>query len=332
MLHNLGKRFGAAWEAPTDEYFDETGYFYSGHPQQVFEEMTAWIEALAGSFFDGSFESTDSGIRLAMPMDIGFHWDAPAITPMGPRETEWLQRAAEDGVAGRDFFAWWTPGVNAEYFLGRALARMWSDVRWRPPINEPERNVLEYVADSLETAYKLDANLNYPWAEWAGILKLLEQLRSAYDFVYRNSQGKQAVIGYRRRDVTVQLPGNWWVTIPGSFSNFLEEGDALCAQDPPRGIWYNGYGFTGNVEESFAHWRSRVQGLEKDFFQETEDYVAEARIRPGLEGGQEYFALTSLNVCRVGRCICTIVFKEPEEREWAIGVWKSLQPPGRPTD
>jgi hypothetical protein len=43
---------------------------------------------------------------------------------------------------------------------------MWTDVRWRFPVNEQEEFVLSGVANCLKSAYELDPNLDYPWAEW----------------------------------------------------------------------------------------------------------------------------------------------------------------------
>lgn len=289
--------------------------------------MTLWLKGVANMFFDGTLRDADHSVRLALPMDVGFESDGRATTPMGPRDVEWLKKTAEDACNGRDFFAWWTPGLNADYFLGRAKASMWADVRWRKPSNDTERDVLRHVTNSLKAAYKLNPELEYPWAEWAEILNFLEEAGDGLDFVVRNAMGRRPVIGYRRRDVTVQLPGNWWITVPGSFSNFLEEGEALCAQDPPKAIWYSGYRFSDDPEKSFAHWRSETLKMKKDFFQEKDGYVAEAQINSKAENGYEYFALTSSNICKTGRCVCTVIFTRPEDREWATGVWKSLQPP-----
>lgn len=330
MLHRLGDEFQAVWENPTDDYCDETGYFHSEQQDRVFEEMTRWLEALANSFFDGTLSTETGPTRLALPLDCGFDWDARALTPLDPRDTEWLQRTARNGSEGRDFFAWWAPGLNAEHFLGRALAEMWSDIRWRAPVNDFERKNLRYVAASLKGAHKLNEMLAYPWAEWAAILDLLELHDDDYSFVRRYAQGSQPLIGYRRRNVTVRLPGNWWINLPGSFSEFLEDGDALCAQAPPRTIWYSGFAFTGDSKQPFVDWRANLNSMGMDLFEEAEGYVAAAKIRPGSEEGHEYLVLSSCNVCLTGRCVLTIVFTQPEDRDWAIGVWKSLQPPNPP--
>src|SRR6266699_2856304 len=61
----------------------------------------------------------DSVLFFPLPMDPQFEADEIAITPLGPRGRDWLYEPAQEGNKGKDFFAWWTPGFNAEYYLGR---------------------------------------------------------------------------------------------------------------------------------------------------------------------------------------------------------------------
>jgi hypothetical protein len=328
MLHKLGEYFHSTWQGPDEDYCDETGFFHSGEQQHVFAEMAAWLKGVANMFFDGTLRDTDHSVRLALPLDVGFESDGRATTPMGPRNIEWLKKTAENADNGRDFFAWWTPGFNAEYFLGRARASMWVDVRWRQPINDFERETLKSVVDSLRKAYTLDPNLEYPWTEWKEILGFLGEKGGEWGFVTSHPHQDAPAIGYRRRDVTVQLPGHWWITLPGSFSNFLDtDNDALCAEDPPRAIWFSAYRFVDDAVATFEHWRNETLKMEKDMLREEDGFISEAKITPRVEDGRPYFALTSSNACPSGRCVCTIVFVQPEDRDWAIDVWKSLKPP-----
>lgn len=330
MLHKLGKRFHAQWDPPNDDYCDETGYFHSGDRQQVFAQMTAWLKGVANLFFDGTLKDDVHPTRLAMPLDVGFDWDARAITPLGPRDLDWLRKTAADGNYGQDFFAWWSPEMNSEYFLRRALARMWSDVRWRHPVNDHEKEVLAYVDDSLKTAFKLDPSLAFPLAEWAEILDYLESRDGDDKWVCERAQGMQAIIGYRRREVAVQLPGNWWITVPGSFSDFAaDENHNYSALDPPREVWVTSYTFKGDLGKSLQSQRDEIGKRESVLVHQSDDYVAWAEIKEKSDGGQRWFSLTSSNVGLGHRAICTIVFLKPEDRDWAIRTWKSLHPPQR---
>jgi hypothetical protein len=327
MLHKLGERFRLQWDEPNEEYQDEAGYFHSGDSQKLFAEMSTWIKTIAGWFFDGTLKDKQHAIRLAMPLDVGFTWEATAITPLGPRDENWLRKTAEDGYNGQDFFAWWNPGLNAEYFLRRALVEIWADVRWRAPVNDQERQTLNYVAGSLKTAYELDATLTYPWAEWSEILRYLHRIDDEYAFVHRAGTN-QATMGYRRHDVTVQLPGNWWVTVPGSFSDFRPDGNHnYFAVDPPREVWVTSYTFKGDLPALLEAQRAEIRKKESVLVHEAQNYIAWAEIKSRTDEGKEWFTLTSSNVGLGNRAVCTVVFMNPEDREWAIGVWKSLQAP-----
>jgi hypothetical protein len=328
MVRKLGKEFLLNWDTNNEEYFDEGDYFFSENRDRVFEEMTAWLRGLCGCFFNGIFpEESTTPTALCLSISTAFEAETRAVTPLGPRDLGWLKRVSEDGERGRDFFAWWNPELNAEYFLGRALTRMWTDVRWRKPVSELERQTLNYVADSLETAFKLDPNLGCPRTEWAQILDFLQRHDSEIEFI--RAHGDDApLVGYRRRDVAVTLPGNWVIKLPGSFSEFNtdEEGD-FSAQDPPRTIWFTSYKFVDNPAKMYEEARWKIVEECPELLEQRNGYLGKAKIQQKDGEDGNYFVLTSSNVCNKGRSVLTIVFTDEEERVWAERVWRSLQPP-----
>jgi hypothetical protein len=205
-------------------------------------------------------------------------------------------------------------------------------VRWRPPADDAEKHVLTYIADSLETAYKLDANLQYPWAEWAEILKYLARLDDEHQLVHDRAGLTRPAMGYRRRDVTVQLPGNWWITVPGSFGDFRpDENHNYFALDPPREVWVTSYTFKGDLPALLESQREEIRKKESVLVHEAQNYIAWAEINRQAADGKEWFSLSSSNAGLGNRAVCTIIFTDPEDRDWAIGVWKSLQPPQPPS-
>jgi hypothetical protein len=336
MLQEWAQAFSASWSQSDEDsdttcdgevlFADEAEYFFTGEAQRVFDHMTLWLRTLAGSFFDGTIEQ-DQDIALCMPMGVRFEWGERAITPVGPRNDDWLLRTSRDPLEGKDFFPWWTPGLSAEYFLGRALVAMWVNVRWRPPVNDSERKLLQYVADSFKKAYGLDPTLDYPWEEWGEVLNFLGGKSDTGKSPLTDISGSR--IGYRRRNVTTSLPGGWQITLPGSFSEFaLDENNDLYALDPPREIWFTSYSFTGDAKRMFESARREILQDRTALLHEGEDYVGKAEIRQKeSESGEKYFILSSSNIRPTQRAVCTIVFMQPEHRDWAIGVWRSLQPP-----
>ena len=332
LLKDLAVEFNARWEEPSDdsgEFGDEAGYFFTGDEKRLNEEMATWLAALARIFFDGALDSDAGNIALCMPMNQRFEVKDPALTTLGPRSREWLRRTAQDGLGGTDFFAWWAPGFNAEYYLRRALAQMWVDVRWRPAINDSEETTLQNVADCLHKAYELDPGLPYPWAEWEQVLDLLGHHGEEAELVRARAQG-EPTIGYRRRDVTVTLPGGWSIRVPGSFSEFqLDDENDFFAVDPPREIWFTAYSSNkASAGSAFRAMRKEVKKERPDYLIENDDYLSRAAVsRKRRDNGEEYLLLNSSNLGVGVRSVCTIVFSDPADKDWALETWRSLKPP-----
>jgi hypothetical protein len=330
LLHKWTNAFGIQWRKNTceddSEFFDEAEYFFTGKEENVYKHMATWIRSLTGLFFDGNLDPNHNGTPLCMPMNVSFRSEALAITPLGPRDRDWLHGVSVGSIEAMEFFPWFDAEPNAKYFLNRALVQMWSSVRWRKPINEKETALLQSVANSLARAYALDTTLTFPWNEWNEILTFLEKEQP--DFIKAKMSG-QGRIGYRRRPVRTQLPGDWSIETDGSFSEFQcdEDGD-LCAFDPPREIWFTAYSITADdPSRKFDEMRHDLKETNPELINERENYVAAANFSMKEKDGEKYYLLKSSNITLLNRSVCTIVFINPEERDWAIGVWKSLQHP-----
>jgi hypothetical protein len=73
--------------------------------------------------------------------------------------------------------------------------------------------------------------------------------------------------------------------------------------------------------------RHDLKETNPELINERENYVAAANFSMKEKDGEKYYLLKSSNITLLNRSVCTIVFINPEERDWAIGVWKSLQHP-----
>jgi hypothetical protein len=336
LLKELSREFHASWYQSlhgSENYGDETGYFFSSDEQQVFRQMAGWLQGVAKLFFDGTLDSSTSGIALNLSSNALFESDQPAITPLGPRSREWLYQVSQDGAQGKDFFSWWTPGLNAEFYLGRALTLMWSTVRWRPPVSEAETEVLKRVAGSLAKAYELNPGLPYPWAEWDQVLGWLDASGPEREMVHSQAKGTPT-IGYRRGHVTVGLTGGWRMRIPGAFSEFeFDQKQDLFALDPPREIWFTSFRLpTPLTDEKLAAIKADLEKNNPTHIVERGSYIAAASVgKQTREGGEEYFVMNTLNNSTTTRAICSFVYAEAGDESWALETWKSLRPPAPPT-
>jgi len=331
LIRRWSDDFSIKWiefSADDDTTFgDEADYFFSRDKQKVYDQMAHWLRTLTGSFFDGTLDQNSKDIALCMPMNVQFEGNSLAITQLGPRDKDWLFRLSKGLIADHEFFPWHNIGLTAEYYLGRALVHMWSDVRWRRPANDNERRLLRSVVTSLETACRINPDLVFPWNDWNELLDFLEEKGSTFDFVGARVSGPGR-IGYRRNRVRTCLPGNWWIETEGSFSEFeSDETGALCSFDPPREIWFTAYSFSAdNPKENFRRIRNTALGEKHEFTHEDDTYVSVADISKKVKEGMPYYVLQSSCIGLLRRCVCTLVFDKADDREWAIRVWRSLKP------
>jgi hypothetical protein len=333
LLHRWSDEFSLDWiEFGRDDdttFGDETGYFFSADPQMVYDEMELWLRALASTFFDGTMDPDDKENALCMPMNVQFTTDSLAITQLGPRDKDWLRRLSQGSVECREFFPWYDRGLNAEYHLGRVLVQMWSDVRWRKPCNDSERSLVESVLQSLDVSHRMNPDLHFPWNEWSELLGFMEH---PVPYFVRVNVAGPGHIGYRRSNVRTCLPGNWWIDTEGSFSTFEpDENDALCSLDPPREIWFTAYTFSAqDPRQTFLKMRDTALGEKHQLVHQQDNYISVADIEEKGRWRNHYYILTSTNIGILCRSICTLVFKNPLDRAWAIRVWKSLKSPKPP--
>jgi hypothetical protein len=227
-----------------------------------------------------------------------------------------------------EFFPWYKVGVNGEYYLGRALVHMWSDIRWRKPANGGEEHLIESVLSSLRLAYQMNPNLDFPWNEWSE-LHMLSQ-REVPVYVRENASGPGR-IGYRRNSVRTLLPGNWRIETEGSFSDFEPNSDgSLLSVEPPREIWFTAYSFSADdPDQTFHRMRDKALGDRHELVNEGENYFAVADISTQRKYWSKHYLLKASNVGVLCRSVLTLVFREPADRDWAIRVWRSLKPPAQ---
>jgi hypothetical protein len=331
LLKKWAAEIGALWQEAddsSDEYGDETGYFFSMDQSQLEDEMLIWLKGLAGLFFDGTFGSVPSGVALCLPIATQFESEQPAMTATGPRSWDWLRNTAQDPRSGRDFFPWWSPSLDSDYFLRRALTLMWTEVRWRPPVNQREQEVLEDVCRSLSSAQDLNPDQPYPWSEWDELLELLNSASPMRELVHERA-GSTSKIGYRRRDVIVSLAGGWSIKIPGSFADFQNDEGDLYALDPPREVWFTAFHFPGSSpQQAFGLNKKSLQVSDSQHVIDDDEFFATATITPKVrEDGEEYFVLNAVNLCPAGKSVCTVVFPHSEDTSWALETWRSIRPP-----
>jgi hypothetical protein len=241
MLRELAAELGATFgPLPGEDDGDETGYFSTGSRDALEDEMLAWLLGLAGVVAEGVAEGS-SGFIISMSTDSSFEFDGAMATPLGPRSSDWLEAVQLDPHSGRDIFPWWSPGLGAEHAAGRALVRMWTEVRWRTPVDDDERELLDKVDRDLRRAHELDPTLLLPWPEWSAILGFLARDDGLAASIRERAAGMAPKIGYRRRPVCVTLTDGWSVRIPGEMASSFDDEGTWCGFMPGRTIWMSSF-------------------------------------------------------------------------------------------
>lgn len=330
VLHALGAALPIAWddESADGEVGDETGYFHSGDYAALEARFLEWTRGLAAQVRT-ILDQGGTALAVSMPATHEVFHDGAIATPLGPRDRAWLDRVAENPAAGVDLFPWWHRGEGPHERLGRALARMWTDVRWRPPTTDGEREVIEETVGLLEAAYREDPKAPYPWSEWSELLAFLgrDSLLATRAQLRAATAAPSVPIGYRRRDVRVMLSGGWSVVVPGAFAEAWDERGTWSGWDAKRTVWFTSFSLqreTGapTAEETLAG----LPPLEGEVLRASAgDAIYAATFARGADDEGALAQLQGYAAAPGSAAVCTVCFDEEARREWAIAVWKSLR-------
>ncbi|WNG15217.1 hypothetical protein [Cystobacter fuscus] len=318
LLHALGDALQVDWAdsaITTAGVGDPTGYFHTGDASGIAPRMLAWLGEMAGRVLDFRRQG-HSGAMLSLRAGHGFEHPGAVLTPLGPRDEAWLRAVREDPSRGQDIFPWWAPGRGAAEKLGRALSRIWTEMVWRPPLLEEERQLFRDVARWLEQAWREDPSLSYPWREWQQVLGYLGKGGTLAEEVSRRASAAPSgpLIGYRRGSVQVTLPQGWEIRIPGSLAEQRLADGSWVARDHRRSVRFLPLQDVGGIAPGpeqalpyeFQHQGERVKG------------------RATLQSESGEYRLTALCEAGAHRALCVVSFDDPEEQEWALGTWRSL--------
>lgn len=330
----MGRKLGIAWREPSeDEPWDETGYFFTRDREELESHMLGWLGQLARILVRDA-DPSSSGMMMAMSIGHRYEHRSSLSTPLGPRDHAWLASTAADPRSGTDFFAWWDEGRTARTLLNRALALMWTEVRWGPSPSERDDNIQLAVLSLLEQSHELDPDLDFPWREWQELLDYQEQDGVTADIVRSRAEAApdRPPIGYRRGNVTVAgAMGGWSITIPGSFSEEMEDEQTWLASDCRRTVRLSAYAIAGpergpSAEQIIADCTPpegmRLLGRWQDGHVHGHAYVGEEE-----EEGETFTMVWAQIAVRGAMALCSVAVEDPDDAEWALGICRSVTRP-----
>lgn len=319
VLKALGETHGIQWAEPdeSENVGDPTGYFHTGDPDPVDVHMLASLQDSVVQVLRMR-RMGESGFALSMRFGHTFEYPGALLTPLGPRDERWLRNVYEDPRRGMDVFPWWKPGLHARTHLNRALCRLWTDVMWRPPLLDEERRLMRDVARRLELAWREDPSLPYPWREWQEVLGYLGIGGTLAEEVHRRASTAPGgpPIGYRRGEVQVALPEGWEIRIPGSLAEAYLGDGTWVARDHRRSVRF--VPLEDGAEDSLVPTTAERRALELEHHGKRVSGRASLHMEPGE------CRLTALCSSGRRRALCVVSFDDPDEQDWALGTWRSL--------
>jgi hypothetical protein len=330
LLRRLGTEHGISWEPPDVQAGtgDLTGFFESGRREDAEQPLLVWLR-------DTLQRACDQRVRGGQPLDLivstpdKFEFDGAIATPLGPRDDAWLSAAVGNPRVAVELWPWFADATDARYLLNRALCLMWTEVRWRPAIEEGEPEVIDEVLRLLRRAFPLEPALPYPWPEWKALLDIAgdpDPMRERVESEAATASDA-ALIGYRRRPVRVEQAG-WQLTVPGSFAIHRTD-DELRVSEGDRTITIAASP-TGTAAGPMAPevFLDRVAGhLGSEVLHHRDgEVVARAKLAIDPTSVVEVAVLEGYSAVRGSGAAIRIVIHDAADWEWALDMWRSLRP------
>lgn len=313
-VNMMGKALNLKWKIIEED----TGYFQGGDPARIEEMMLMWLGACAKRIVE--LRTNGEYPRINMNLDEGFQFEG-ILTPMGPRDDVWLEQTAANPNLGIDIFPWWDFDM-VRAFKSWAEAFMWTEIRWRKPLNKGESKTLGLVCAWLDEAYLQYPDFAYPWREWLEAMDLCEWegTVSRKQIEEHASRCEGPLIGYRRRDVTFCKIRPWSIKIPGSFGDDSQEADQFILNDETRRVIITKYSVTGNFDVNRIIEKYDPATIVEKLEFDTEQYKSVALIFKQPDDAQ----MQSFHYNGTSMMFCTYVHP-PECRAWAIETWHSVK-------
>ena len=309
ILDELEVELGLAWSFGEDEG-DETGFRESREVGELRRAMAAQVRGLARIVI----ERVGQGALVNMGLDFRPTVRAFAASPLGEWSAEWFESLAaasdEDVLAmAEDFFPWWNRELSGDEFAKFGMVVCWNDVRWVSPVGDAEELAIGTALDCFEQARALGTRLEIPELVRAELKRLTSPEAPTHP------PGPEG-IGYRRRTVTVSLPGEWELDVPGYFHDAVEDdGGTLVYWLEQRTIRASTMSFE-DERPAGERLELLLEGNGEQLADLSEGIVGalEVTTDPDDEGFIAQLTLVTSNAL----CSLTFAYTEIGDRDWAI--------------
>lgn len=305
---------------PTEDgarFRDESGYFHTRDFQALEQEVSGWLHGIGKVLAEGDHWEE---IALMWAIDRPRALSPGIVTPIGPQPRELFEKAAESIQAapalGRALLPWWERGFTARTAANLALLLGWSELRWRVPTDERERQRLQQFVAAVDRARQLDPTLPLPESELAEARAFLEAEDAA------RAPAKEG-LGYFRGLVRATGPGGWTCDVPGFWYDSWEEETARWEFD---GLSVRLSSFSADSELPLPTAPERTPEQRAFFPVEQERLQGWAEVKEEDGALQLVGKLVSAN----HQCLLTVSGSGPGAQASAEQVFRSVRPPPPP--
>ncbi len=339
LLKEFAEDFEFTWNETALEH-DPAHFFATEDLAKLERHFLHWLAAECSTALRKA--TPDQPLSIGLPRHPKFLHPGPILTPLGPRPAEWLKEVAGDPAKGVEFFPWWAPELDADFYTRRALTDLWLAFQWRPPLTEAEGELVDQIAADLANAHEADPRADLPWDAWAAVADAIDHDENRFTVepitpelrqeIRRRATGSAEAIGYRRHPVVATLSGGWHVQLPGRLA--LKRGDdgrTWTAWDDTLTVWFRDqllghpeHGPVPTPAEAITTARKTLPMGEILPSLHSHDTIGEAVFGPHTEDGRSLWRLCGVAASGHRLAVCNIYLSREADRAAAVSVWQSL--------
>ncbi len=212
LLDFIHTRTGLAWDWTNA---DQTGYKTHEDFQDLQNRMADHARRLMYSL-STQMQSENASLSIHLDPQLPV-CEIPnhVLTPMGPASIKQVKGLLDPENTqtlshATQIYPWWEKDITPLVIRNAGLSLMWTDVPWRPPEDDEEREVMHLVKDCLEYAQSHPHSLPIPSNEF---IELSQALTAPAHTPF--PEPRPDGIGYRRKLCTWQLGSGWTLQLPG---------------------------------------------------------------------------------------------------------------------
>ncbi|HRC55547.1 MAG TPA: hypothetical protein PKU97_06445 [Kofleriaceae bacterium] len=277
--------------------------------------FAAWVKEQVAARAQGGSR------QIGIPQDPQSELAGAVLLPLGPRDEPWCQAVLADPEAARDGWPLWQPATEATLALARGLWHLWMEVPWRAVTTDEDHALLARAHRELAAAFRLDASLPLPWAEWAELVDQMDLDDEVTAEVRARGVDGTPVAGYRRHPARFAVNHGWSLLLPAHCTiTRQDDADTLAAADGERSLRCTCAESTG---ESAAAILAKIP-MRSDVVERFDQGGQLGRIERREDEDYGVCVATGIMTTEDHAAVLTVLAL-PGDDEWALSVWRSLR-------